>query len=158
MIESHRNGIYASPSAGPGAAAEGIYARVANQVFHSVEAVEARAPAHEGVGPSILGPTLRRGRGQNRSIAAPAGIRPSITPAPIFGFPRKSSGGRMSRWKFPLVPREHETTRAIIRAKAGGRSFALSKSRFFGRPSPLATSPQTPADHTGGPRMIPRGT
>jgi hypothetical protein len=51
------------------AGAEGIYARVANQVFHSVEAVEARAPAH--------GTFDRRGRGQNRSIAAPAGLRTS---------------------------------------------------------------------------------
>jgi hypothetical protein len=64
----------------------------------------------------------------------------------------------MSRRKSQLVPREIETTRAIIRANVNARSFALSKHRFFGGASPPATSIRNsarrrPADHAGKPRM-----
>jgi hypothetical protein len=38
----------------------------------------------------------------------------------------------MSRFRPQIVPREHETTRAIIRANINARSFALSKKRFYG--------------------------
>jgi hypothetical protein len=46
----------------------------------------------------------------------------------------------MSRSKVLLVPREHATTRAIVRANKNAKSFALSKKRFFGGSPSLTTS------------------
>jgi hypothetical protein len=58
----------------------------------------------------------------------------------------------MSRWKPPRYPREHETTRAIIRTNVNARSFALSKRLELISPSEFNSARKrrsiTLAEHT----------
>jgi hypothetical protein len=88
MIESHMNGVSASPSAGPDAVPEGIYARALSRPSTLSEG-KTRAPARElggGGGGSIPGSRQRRAGREKRSIATRAGLRTATST--IFCFPK----------------------------------------------------------------------
>jgi hypothetical protein len=97
MIENHRNGIYASPSAGPDAAPTDIYARALSRPLAILEgktrahtAARARDRRHEieGGWGLDLGFAPGRGRGEKPVVAARAGVR--IATSPFFCCPKPS--------------------------------------------------------------------
>jgi hypothetical protein len=87
MIECQRNGIYASPSAGPDAAPEGIYARVAAASSTLSDGKTRRRCTHEnevGVGPSFW--QARHADGRGKVLSSPDAAGETLTRLPLQSF------------------------------------------------------------------------